>query len=64
MRTLAVVAPSYYFSRRGRLCWSEHYTGGVRWPHLRVMGVWRERPLDGVLHSDTNLPVDGGVVAG
>ncbi len=31
-----------------------------RLPHLRVMGVWRERPLDVVLRGDTRLPVGGG----
>ncbi len=64
MRTLAVAALPYYLSLRGRLCWSEHYTGGVRWPHLRVMDVWRERSLAVILRGDTHLPVDGGVAAG
>ncbi len=33
-------------------------------PHRRVVGVWRERPLDVILRGDTHLPVDGGVAAG
>ncbi len=63
MRTLATVAPSYYLSRRWRLCWSEHYTGGVRWPH-RSLGVERERPQAGVFPSDTNRALDGGATPG
>jgi hypothetical protein len=42
----------------------EHYTGGVRWPHLHVMGVWRERLQDVILRGDPHLPVGGGAVAG
>ncbi len=58
MRTLAVVAPSYqlsYAGGRGRC------TVGIRLPRLRVMGV--ERPMAGVLPSDTNRALDGGAVA-
>jgi hypothetical protein len=29
-----------------------------------MMGVWRERPLDGVLPSDTNRALDGGAAPG
>jgi hypothetical protein len=49
---------------RGRPGWRGRCTGGVRLPHLHVMGVWRERPLDVILHGDTRLPVAGGAVAG
>ncbi len=49
---------------RGRPGWRGRCTSGVRLPRLRMMGVWRERPLVGVLHSDTNLALDGGVNAG
>ncbi len=32
-------------------------------PHRRVVGVWRERPLAGVLLNYTNRALDGGAVA-
>ncbi len=70
MRTLAVVAPSCQLSLRGPLGWRGRCTGslttsgGVCLPHLRVMGVWRERPLDVIPRGDTRLPVAGGAVAG
>jgi hypothetical protein len=35
-------------------------SGGVCLPHLRVMGVWRERLRDGILRGDTNRALDGG----
>jgi hypothetical protein len=33
-------------------------------PHRRVVGVWREQPLDVILHGDTHLAVDGGATPG
>ncbi len=54
MRTLALVA----LSLRGRLGRYGRCTGGVRFPHLRMMGVWRERPLVGILRGDTHLAVE------
>ncbi len=56
-----MVALPYYLSLRGPLGWCGRCTGGVRLPHLHVMGVWRERPLD-VLLRDGPLPVGGGAV--
>ncbi len=65
-----MVAPSCQLSLRGPLGWRGRCTGGlatsggVCLPHLRVMGVWRERSLAVILRGDTHLPVDGGVAAG
>ncbi len=64
MRTLAVVAPSCQLSLRGRLGRHRRCTGVVRLPHLRVMGVWRERLRDGILRGGPHLPVDGGATPG
>ncbi len=59
-----MVASSYYLSRRGPLGWRGRCTGVVRLPHLHVMGVWGEQPLDVILRGGPHLPVDGGAVSG
>ncbi len=62
----SVVVLYCYFSLRGALGWRGRCTGGlvtsggVGWPHLCVMGVWREQPRDVILRGDTPLSVGGG----
>ncbi len=63
MRTLAAVALLCYVGRLdGGRCtddWAK--SGGVHPPHLHVMDVWREQPLDVILRGGPHL--DGGAAA-
>ncbi len=51
-------------SLRRRPGWRGRCTGGVRSPRLRVMGVWRERLRDVILHGGPHLLVDGSATPG